>query len=87
MEGVSGIDSINRPLYDKSKVSKVQNITRWTLHSFNLHISSIVHEHLEAGSMHNRKLRVVILIGAGFIYLSCGFVILMSKLSNEGCPV
>ena len=75
MEGVSGIDSINIPLYDKSKVSKVQNITLWMLHSFNLHISSIVHEHLEAGSMHNRTLRVVIPIGAGFIYLSCVFIV------------
>ena len=33
-----------------------------------IHISSVVHEHLEAGSTRDRKLWVVLPIGAGFIY-------------------
>ena len=32
-----------------------------------IHISSVVHEHLGAGSVHNRKLGVVLPLGAGFI--------------------
>ena len=57
VKGVSGIDSISKPPYDKSEVSNVQNTTRRMLHFFNLviNIRSIVHEHLEAGSIHNRK--------------------------------